>query len=231
MVLVEEHEWLNDTRTKGAAKAKSAKGEDHEEKPKPAKKTPAGASKTAKAGEHHEEPTKAAAGYAITLSPLQQTNDANSEQQTQSSRQSPILQGRFKTSTESQGSKSVSPCIYILTTPLPNDINSQPCSAPATGKDKPWKSGNKSEGGISPEQRGLQAMWPFIAHMKMADGNDKNDISLSNENVLKAVGQLFEMSWHKFMSEVEELSPGTDDDVLTIVEVNTYLRSVEKQVM
>ena len=74
-------------------------------------------------------------------------------------------------------------------------------------------------------------MWPFITHLKMADGNDKNDKGLSNENVLKAVGRLFGMSWYKFMSDVEELSPETDDDVLTIVEVNTYLRSVEKQVM
>jgi hypothetical protein len=89
----------------------------------------------------------------------------------------------------------------------------------------------QSEEGISAEKRGLQEMWPFIAHMKMADGKEDNDKSLSNENVLKAVGRLFNKSWHAWMSEVEELSPETEDNVLTIVEVNTYLRHVEKQVM
>lgn len=97
--------------------------------------------------------------------------------------------------------------------------------------EKPWKSGKKTEGGVSEEMRGLQDMWPFITHLKMADGKKDNDISLSNENVLKAVGRLFGMTWNKFMTEVEELSPETDDDKLTIVEVNKYLRSVEKQIM
>jgi len=74
-------------------------------------------------------------------------------------------------------------------------------------------------------------MWPFITHLKMADGNDKNDHALTNENVLKTVGLLFGKSWHAWMAEVEELSPETDDDQLTITEVNKYLKAKKKQVM
>ena len=55
--------------------------------------------------------------------------------------------------------------------------------------------------------KGLNELWPFITHMKMADGDGKNDKGLSNKNVLSVVGRLFSKTYHQFLDEVEELSP------------------------
>jgi hypothetical protein len=66
---------------------------------------------------------------------------------------------------------------------------------------------------------------------EMADGDGKNDKGLSNKNVLSVIGRLFGKTYHQLLDEVEELSPETDDDVLTVKEVNTFLRHNMKQVL
>jgi hypothetical protein len=79
--------------------------------------------------------------------------------------------------------------------------------------------------------KGLDELWPFITTMKMADGDGKNDKGLSNKNVLSVVGRLMGKTYHQFLDEVEELSPETNDDILTVKEVNKYLRENQKQVV
>jgi hypothetical protein len=98
-------------------------------------------------------------------------------------------------------------------------------------RSKQWKSGLELEAGISKPMKGLDELWPFITTMKMADGDGKNDKGLSNKNVLSVVGRLMGKTYHQFLDEVEELSPETNDDILTVKEVNKYLRKNQKQVV